>query len=75
MHKYKFISVIIICITIINLVIPVYADDEIEDIGITIEEIREILETSADTTEVPLINSRNAVIFDRTSRKCFIWKE
>ena len=75
MHKYKFISVIIICITIINLVIPVYADDEIEDIGITIEEIRDILETSADTTEVPLINSRNAVIFDRTSRKCFIWKE
>ena len=75
MHKYKFLSAIIICITIINLVIPVYADDETEDIGITIEEIREILETSADTTEVPLINSRNAVIFDRTSRKCFIWKE
>ena len=72
MHKYKFLSAIIICITIINLVIPVY---ETEDIGITIEEIREILETSADTTEVPLINSRNAVIFDRTSRKCFIWKE
>ena len=68
MHKYKFLSAIIICITIINLIIPVYADDETEDIGITIEEIREILETSADTTEVPLINSRNAVIFDRASR-------
>ena len=68
MHKYKFLIVIIICITIINLVIPVYADDEIEDIGITIEEIREILETSVATTEVPLINARNAVIFDRASR-------
>ena len=75
MLKYRFLSVIIICITIINLVIPVYADDEIEDIGITIEEIKEILETSADTTEVPSINSRNAVIFDRTSRQCFIWKK
>lgn len=75
MHKYKFLSVIIICITIINLVIPVHADDEIEDIGITAEEIKEILETSATTTEVPLINARNAVIFDRTSRQCFIWKK
>ncbi len=68
MHKYKFLSVIIICITIINVVIPAYADDEIEDIGITIEEIREILETSTDATEAPLINARNAVIFDRASR-------
>ena len=68
MLKYRFLSVIIICITIINLVIPVYADDEIEDIGITIEEIREILETSADATEAPLINARNAVILDRASR-------
>lgn len=75
MHKYKFISVIAIFIIIINLVIPVYADDETEDIGITIEEIKEILETSAATTEVPSINSRNAVIFDRTSRQCFIWKK
>lgn len=75
MHKFKFLSVIIIYIVIINLVIPVYADDNMEDIGITIEEIQEIIETMADVTEVPSINSRNAVIFDRISRQCFIWKE
>ena len=67
MHKSKILGIIGICIIIINLIVPVYADDKIEDIGITIEELEKIIETSTDITKEPSINSRNAVIFDRTS--------
>ncbi len=68
MRKSKFLFTIIICTIIINLIIPVYADDEIEEEGITEKEIQEIIETSADVTDIPKINSRYAVIYDRTSR-------
>lgn len=74
MQKLKGIIFLIIFITIINIAIPVFADDEIEETGITIQEIEEILEATTDIEEIPKINSRNAVIYERISRKSFIWK-
>ena len=59
---------------IVSSNILVYADDELED-AVTEEEIEEILQTAADITDIPVINSRHAVIFDRTSRKSIIWKK
>ena len=75
MHKCKTLIIIAIFVMVMNLIIPVYADDEIEQEEITKEEINEILETTADVADEPIINSRYAVIYDRTSRNYFIWKK
>ena len=75
MHKSKILIIITIFILSVNVAIPVYADDEIEDIEMTTEEMQEILETTVDITDIPIINSRNAVIYDRSSRKHFIWEK
>lgn len=65
----------IIFIITVNLSIFSYADDEIEEADITPEEIQEILEVTAEANTVPSINSRYAVVFDRTSRKSIIWEK
>lgn len=74
MRKIKTVICIIILIILVNVVRPVYADDELEETGITLEEMDEILEATTNIEEVPTINARNAVIYDRTSRKNIIWK-
>ena len=73
MRRFKIMWIIAIIVISINCF--VYADDEIEETSITQEEINEILETAVEADETPIINSRNAVIYDRTSRKNLIWKE
>ena len=72
MLKRVFIILILFILTI-NLTFPIYADDEIEENSISQEEIDEIIETATDITDIPSINSRYAVIYDRISRKDFIW--
>ena len=57
---------------LISIIIPIYADDEVEESNITEEELKKIIETKAETTEIPIINSKNAIIFDRTSRRSII---
>ncbi len=68
MQKIKILSSIAIFILLFGLINPVYADDELEEVDVTLEEIEQILETTADITEVPNINSREAIIYDRASR-------
>lgn len=68
MQKIRVISALIIFIVIINLIIPIYADDEIEESGITPEEMDKILEAATDASDIPTINARNAVIYDRIAR-------
>ncbi len=59
---------------LISMLNPVYADDEASEESITEEEIEEILNASTELDTIPTINSRNAVVYDRTSRRSFIWK-
>ena len=70
----KIIKILIILILIFNITIPIVtADDEeteIEDIN-----IEEIIEASAKPTNIPTINSRAAVIYDRTSGTVIYGKE
>lgn len=63
MKKFKII--IVIFIMIINISLPVLADDEENEI----EEInlQEIVQTSTTATDIPVINSRAAVIYDRAT--------
>ena len=71
--KKKIISILIIYILMINIVLSVYADDENSEKDISEKEMEEIIETAADLSEIPEINSRNAVVYDRTSRQNLIW--
>ncbi len=69
----KIIKILIIFIIVSNIIFPIYADDEeteIEDIN-----IEEIIEASAKPTNIPTINSRAAVIYDRTSGTVIYGKE
>lgn len=72
--KKKVLLVLFTLTIILNLSIPIYADDELEEINISQEEIDKIVETSVDVSDIPKINSRNAVVYDRTSRNNSIWE-
>lgn len=74
MRKIKMFLFIVAFVIIFSINYQVYADDETEETTITWEEIEEIKEAAADIDEIPKINSRNAVIFDRSSRSSYIWK-
>lgn len=51
----------------------VFADDNIEEELEWSEIENEIRSASSEANEAPSINSRHAVVIDRTTRKSFIW--
>lgn len=75
MQKIKIIWILSIFIIVLSFTFSIYADDEIGEIDITKEEIEEILEASSEVNDIPIINSRNAVIYDRSSRRSAIRKK
>lgn len=68
----KIMSILTILIIIFNICIPVYADDEDENLENNDEIKENIVEVSTIADKTPKINSRAAVIYDRTS-KTVIW--
>ena len=56
---------LIIFLILINISLPIFADDE--EVEIENIDVGEIVQTSTDVTNIPVINSRAAVIYDRTS--------
>ena len=71
------INVIVIALIVIQyLNINVYADDEVNDEIDKIDNLEEILETVADTEkeEIPKLNSRQAIVFDRKSKRIIFEK-
>lgn len=63
-------------IVLVNFtVMPVYANTEADEIELSKEELDEILETASNLEKTPTINSRHAIIYDRTSRRSYIWKK
>lgn len=64
----KIISMIIIFVLVINLKLVSFADDEEEE-NLNENEITGIIETTATAEDVPKINSRAVLIFDRTSKR------
>ena len=70
----KKIILFITLLILINFIsIPIYANTEEADI--TKEELDQILETAVTLEKVPNINSRNAIVYDRTSRNYTVWKK
>lgn len=68
----KLINILTILIIIFNICMPVYADDEDESLDNDIQIKENIVEASTIVDKTPKINSRAAVIYDRTS-KTVIW--
>ena len=65
----KIISVLLIFVFIFNININSFADD-LEEETTNEEELKEnILDVSVEALEVPKINSRAVLIFDRTSKR------
>ena len=72
LKRRSLLKIILILLIIINICYPViYADDEEEE-ELNANELQEIIETSTEPTKEPIINSKSAVIYDRTSKK-IIW--
>lgn len=66
----KLLKIILILLILINMCVPtIYADDEDELSQI---ELQQIVESGAKATEEPILNSKSAIIYDRTTKKV-IW--
>lgn len=75
MQKGKTLKMLIVIIIVItNSIGIVYADDEISEDSMSKKEIEDIIETTTSINDIPNINSRHAIIYDRASRYCIIWK-
>jgi len=61
-----------ILIIIINIYIPIIYADDIENEELNIEDLEEIVQSSAQVNEEPILNSKAAIIYDRTTKKV-IW--
>lgn len=69
----KIISIIIFSI-IITLQIPVFA--EVEDEEFDFNFLNEFLQdVDTEINKIPNINSRHAVLYDRSTRKSVIWQK
>lgn len=79
MFKLKQIISIIIFVLFLNIQFPIFADDNFEEevkqdeINKIISEASLSIQTANTEIEAPSINSRHAIVYDRTTRKSFIW--
>jgi len=70
--KRNLLKVVILLGIIINICCPIiYADDEEEE-ELNSNELQEIVESATQPNEEPVLNSKAAIIFDRTTKKV-IW--
>lgn len=72
LKKKNLFKILIMFIIILNISIPkIYADDE-DDEELNETQLQEIVETSNKVSEEPILNSKAAIIYDRTTQKV-IW--
>lgn len=72
LKKRNILKIIMILIIIINIYTPIiYADDEEEE-ELNANELEEIVQSAAQANEEPVLNSKAAIIYDRTTKKV-IW--
>ncbi|MCI8361745.1 MAG: hypothetical protein HFJ41_01055 [Clostridia bacterium] len=68
----KILKIILISLILINICIPtIYADDEEEE-ELNEIELQEIVESATKPTVEPILNSKSAIVYDRTTKKV-IW--
>ncbi len=71
MKNKKIYFIFIAFILIFSITFPVYAvDEDVEELT----DFSDIIEVAANTTEVPTINSRTAIVYDRISKQVLYGK-
>lgn len=69
----KLLKIILILLILINMCVPtIYADDEDDDDTLNQIELQQIVESATTPSEEPVLNSKSAIIYDRTTKKV-IW--
>lgn len=72
LRKKDLFKIILIFAIVLNIFTPIiYADDEDED-ELSQVELEQIVESSTKPNEEPILNSKAAIIYDRTTKKV-IW--
>ena len=72
LKKKNLFKITIILIIILNICMPIiYADDQEEE-ELNKDELQEIVESATIPTNEPILNSKSAIIYDRTTKKV-IW--
>lgn len=72
--KYRFICIFTLVTLLLNYRFVFANIDETESVDLN--QIKEdIIQTSSNTNEIPTINSRSAIVFDRTSKTILFGKE
>lgn len=71
-EKGSILKVLLLIVIVINICSPIIYADDSEEEELNVNELEEIMESSAKTTEEPVLNSKAAIIFDRTTKKV-IW--
>lgn len=67
-------KIILMIFILINICVPkIYADDEEDEL--TQIELQQIVESSTKPNDEPVLNSRAAIIYDRTTKKVIWGKE
>lgn len=75
MRKFIKMIYIFLIVFLITSNFTVFADDNIEE-EIEWSEIDEAIKNaSSEANKAPIINSRHAVVIERTSRKSLVWKK
>ena len=69
----KSLFLLIIFLNLFTCVI--YADDNLTDSNLSLNELNKTLETSSDMTDIPIINARHAIILDRNSKTVLYGKK
>lgn len=69
----KCLFLLIIFLNLLTCVI--YADDNLTDSNLSLNELNKTLETSSDMTDIPSINARHAIILDRNSKTVLYGKK
>lgn len=69
----KLLKIILILLILINMCVPtIYADDEDDDDTLNQIELQQIVQSATTPSEEPVLNSKSAIIYDRTTKKV-IW--
>ncbi len=72
LKERNLLKILIACIVLLNIYKPIiYADSEEEE-EIQANEIQQIVESSTKISDEPILNSKAAIIYDRTTKKV-IW--
>lgn len=70
--KYILFKIILILLILINICVPtIYADDGDEE-ELNEIEMQEIVESATKPNQEPILNSKSAIVYDRTTKKV-IW--